>query len=400
MIASPHSPRLRSAGLALALTLAGLIVARYREGIRARFVAVFSGVLGPANPFEPAVVVSHSFTPALVASPAIAHALASPAIAHASVAFPTLKPSSVASSAIAHASVAFPTLKPSSVASSAFVSAETSQLQVGASPRFGRLQSRVAWGPIAVVAYLAILAVSEVAVTFGNPLLVFPLHGGIIILAALHLAGLESRSSPRARTQRLTPFLLAFIAIALIRIISLTLPLASIAPAYRFAFAGIPMTVGALLAARAAHLSWRDIGLVWRAWRLQILVIVVSVALGFIEYAILRPAALGAFPWTATGVVPALVVGLGTGFPEELIFRGVLQTATRPILGRWNWVYVSLVFAVLHIGYQSGPDLVFVFGVGLLYGWIFERTRSIAGTSIGHGLANVVLFFVAANVVA
>ncbi len=106
---------------------------------------------------------------------------------------------------------------------------------------------------------------------------------------------------------------------------------------------------------------------------------------------------MGPFPWVAAGVIPAVVVGIATGAPEELIFRGVLQTATRPILGRLNWIYVSLVFAVLHIGYQSALDLAFVFGVGLLYGWVFERSRSIVGVSIGHGLANVILFFVAPN---
>jgi membrane protease YdiL (CAAX protease family) len=141
----------------------------------------------------------------------------------------------------------------------------------------------------------------------------------------------------------------------------------------------------------------RDVGLVWRKWRMQVAVIAVSMGLGFIEYAILQPAPLGPLPWVAGGVLPAIVVGIATGFPEELIFRGVLQTATRPILGRLNWVYASLVFAVLHIGYMSPIDLVFVFGVGLLYGWVFERSRSIIGISIAHGQANVVLFFIAPN---
>ena len=159
----------------------------------------------------------------------------------------------------------------------------------------------------------------------------------------------------------------------------------------------VPMTVGALLVARASHFSMRDIGLVWRMLWLQVLVIVVSMGLGFVEYAILRPAPLGPLPWLVGGVLPAVAVGLATGFPEELIFRGVLQTATRPIVGRLNWIYVSLVFAALHIGYQSGLDLAFVFGVGLIYGWVVERSRSIIGVAIGHGQANVILFFIAPN---
>jgi membrane protease YdiL (CAAX protease family) len=255
----------------------------------------------------------------------------------------------------------------------------------------------VQWDLIALVAYLALLTIGELAVSFGNPLLVFPLHGGIVGLAALHVAVLEGRSEREAGRHPLTPFLLAFIVVALIRIISYTLPLAAIEPAYRYLAAGVPMALGALLVARAAGYSMRDVGLAWRMWRLQAIVIVASMGLGFIEFAILRPAPIGPFPWAAAGVIPAVVVGIATGLPEELVFRGVLQTATRPILGRLNWIYVSLVFAVLHIGYQSAPDLAFVFGVGLLYGWVFERSRSIVGVSIGHGLANVILFFVAPN---
>ncbi len=191
---------------------------------------------------------------------------------------------------------------------------------------------------IALVGYLALLTTAELAVTLASPLLVFPLHGGIVGLAALHVAWLEGRSDRGAGHARLTPFLLTFIVVASIRIISLTLPLAAIEPAYRYLLAGIPMTLGAVLVARAAPYSMRDVGLAWHRWRLQVVVIVVSMGLGFIEYAILQPAPLGPLPWVAGGVIPAIVVGIAAGFPEELIFRGVLQTATRPILGRWNWI--------------------------------------------------------------
>jgi membrane protease YdiL (CAAX protease family) len=261
----------------------------------------------------------------------------------------------------------------------------------------GERVASVASAQAVMAAYLAALTVAEIAVTFGNPLLVFPLHGAIVGVAAVHVGLLEQRAGRERRLHPLTPFLLAFLLAALIRIISLTLPLSKIDEPFRYVFAGVPMTLGALLVARSAGFSARDVGLVWRVWWLQVAAVLASVALGVIEFAILRPTPMGGFPWTAAGLVPALAVGISTGFPEELIFRGVMQTATRPLLGRWNWVYVSAVFAVLHIGYKSVLDLAFVFGVGLLYGWIFERSRSIVGVAVGHGLANVILFFVAPN---
>jgi membrane protease YdiL (CAAX protease family) len=252
--------------------------------------------------------------------------------------------------------------------------------------------------PVVLALYLVALAFAEYAVTYVNPVLVFPLHGGLLIAIGAYLLSHSEAEHGDVGTRR-APIALALGIAPLIRLISLTLPLAQLDPAFRYVAAGVPMAIGGFLVARAAGFSLSQVGLEWRATKWQVRVVVVSVGLGFVEFLILRPQPLGPLPWTAAGYLPALSIGLFTGFPEELIFRGVMQTATRPFLGRWNWVYVSAIFAVLHLGYQSYVDVLFVFAVGLLYGWVFERTRSIIGVSIGHGVANVVLFFVAPNLV-
>ncbi len=249
-----------------------------------------------------------------------------------------------------------------------------------------------------LIAYLAGLTVAELAVTYINPLLVFPLHGGLIIIAATHVAIVQGQARAPSERRLLGGFLVAFMTAPLIRIISLTLPMGAIDAPVRYVVAGIPMLIGGILAGRVAGLDRRTIGLVWRDTPIQLFVIGISVLIGFVEFAILRPDAIGPLPWVPGGFLPALAVGIFTGFPEEFIFRGVMQGAARPLLGRWNWVYVSCVFAVLHIGYGSISDVVFVFTVGLLYGWVAERTRSILGVSIGHGVANVVLLSVAPNI--
>jgi CAAX protease family protein len=253
--------------------------------------------------------------------------------------------------------------------------------------------------PRVLMAYVVLLAVAELAVTFVNPLLVFPVHGGLLILAGLAFVLAVDGDQSKHTNYAAASVALVLTVAPLIRLISLTLPLVSLEPAYRYVAAGVPIALGGFLAARATGLGRHAIGLVWRKNAWQIATIVVSIGLGFVEFAILRQQPIGPFPWTPVGFGSALSVGIFTGFPEELIFRGVMQTATRPILGRWNWIYVSAIFAVLHIGYQSYIDVLFVFAVGLFYGWIFERTRSIIGISIGHGLANVVLFFVAPNLI-
>jgi hypothetical protein len=49
---------------------------------------------------------------------------------------------------------------------------------------------------------------------------------------------------------------------------------------------------------------------------------------------------------------------------------------------------------VLHLGYQSLLDVMFVFLVALLFALVTEWTRSIWGASLAHDLTNVALFLV------
>jgi hypothetical protein len=79
---------------------------------------------------------------------------------------------------------------------------------------------------------------------------------------------------------------------------------------------------------------------------------------------------------------------------EEMIFRGLLQRSAGDALRRMGVVYVALLFAVLHIGYQSLADFCFVLLVGLFFGWVVQRTRSLLGVTLSHGLTNITLFLI------
>jgi len=57
-------------------------------------------------------------------------------------------------------------------------------------------------------------------------------------------------------------------------------------------------------------------------------------------------------------------------------------------------VLVSLVYAVLNIGYHSALNVLFVFVVSLFFGCAVLRTRSIVGVTMAHGITNVFLFLV------
>ena len=83
-----------------------------------------------------------------------------------------------------------------------------------------------------------------------------------------------------------------------------------------------------------------------------------------------------------SGVVQALVgtmaIGLAPLF-EELLYRGLLQTALVSVLPRRRWVVVlvaSAMFALVHamVPWHALPGL---FVLGVVLGWLYERTGSL-----------------------
>jgi membrane protease YdiL (CAAX protease family) len=80
---------------------------------------------------------------------------------------------------------------------------------------------------------------------------------------------------------------------------------------------------------------------------------------------------------------------------EEVIFRGLLQKKSTDILGVWPGIlYVTLIFAVLHIGNLSLLEVLFVFCIGGLYAVVVKTTKTIIGVSISHTLVNIFFFII------
>jgi LysM repeat protein len=115
---------------------------------------------------------------------------------------------------------------------------------------------------------------------------------------------------------------------------------------------------------------------------------------GLIEYLILQPdPLLTELRWDSVWL-PILILLIFTGLLEEIIFRGMLQSTASQYLGRWGVPYAALVFAVLHFGYRSALNVLFVLAVALLFGSVVQRRGTLLGVSIAHGLTNVSLFLV------
>src|SRR5438094_215085 len=165
------------------------------------------------------------------------------------------------------------------------------------------------------------------------------------------------------------------------------------------ALVSIPLLVSVAAVAYVQRLGPRDLGLLVRPVRevpLQFPVAMTGIPLGRLEYAILRPA-----PWIPSDSLGwllggAVVIFLATGLSEELIFRGILlRRAVEALGGRSGLLYVTAIFASLHIFFLSGFDLLFVFGVGLFYGFVALKTKNLWRVILSHSLGNVILYLVA-----
>ncbi len=213
------------------------------------------------------------------------------------------------------------------------------------------------------------------------------LHG-LLLLAVFLLAAIY-HDGPQAA------FMYAMTLGPLIRLTSLSLPLPRFDLVYWYALVGLPLILAAFFAMRNNRLSRADVGLVLRRPFLQLLIALCGIGLGAIEYIILRPPPLVEEFNLQQIILPALILLIFTGFLEEFIFRGVMQHTGFENFG-WlgGVIYVSVVFAILHIGYASIIDVIFVFSVAVFFAIMTRLTGSIVGVTFAHGLTNIGLFLV------
>jgi len=141
------------------------------------------------------------------------------------------------------------------------------------------------------------------------------------------------------------------------------------------------------------RLSFSELGFKKDKWLKYVLVgIAIGIPIGTVEYLILHPAP--AFPtFGFKYLLRDLVYMVGfVGLGEELLFRGLVQRDLTKALGwKWGVILASLMFAVMHLTWRSVPELVFVFFAGLVFGYLYYRTKSLVMPIVTHGIGNVML---------
>jgi membrane protease YdiL (CAAX protease family) len=205
-----------------------------------------------------------------------------------------------------------------------------------------------------------------------------------VVLIAL--VALSMRPGP---TQRLT---LALAVLPLIRVLSLALPAAIVPIVYWYLEIGLAGTEGVLLVMRRLNLTPHAVGL-RRAPIAEIVIVgLIGAVLGIPAYLIAGRLDLGHGGGLVGLAIASAVVIVFVGFFEELLFRGLIQSAGTALFSRGG-VLLSVAATVLMYSASLNPRyIVFAALVATFFGLVVRRSGSIAGPIAGHaGLALVQL---------
>jgi membrane protease YdiL (CAAX protease family) len=247
---------------------------------------------------------------------------------------------------------------------------------------------------LVVALYASGIVGAEVALAVLGILPGVAAHSVLMLALLNHYVLARADSRQRLPTAAAPDALLVLALVPLLRILSVTMAIEQMPPLYRYAVIGAPL----LLASALAAWTLGGVRLLARlrtwSWQREGPVALAGVPLGLLAFLLAPPA--GALADASPGqlLVASAILIVFTALAEEVIFRGLLQDALAAIFGRAGILGSSLLFASVYL--KAGPTayVALIALVGLAFAWLVERTGSLLGVVIAHGLLNIGLLIV------
>jgi membrane protease YdiL (CAAX protease family) len=236
------------------------------------------------------------------------------------------------------------------------------------------------------LAYLVCLTIIEILGVGIGPVVALVLHAGLILaLFAIYLFKRDSAGQP---------LWLGLVLVSVLRIASLTLPLRLIHPLVWAAVICLPVWLGIGLLRPHLQLSRADLGLRKAKLGWQILIALSGAPIGYLGSLMLHPQPyFREFSWLGLLLGGSLLL-VSIAFTEELLFRGLLLHLAQRSPGAFALPFISAVYAAMYIATRSPGYLIWMGLVGWFWGWCVQKTGSVWGVAVAHGLMLLGLGFV------
>ncbi len=271
-----------------------------------------------------------------------------------------------------------------------------------------------------LIFYLVFICVAEIVTAYGSIQAGILCHIVILFLLFIHSSLISKKQLSINKAQwlyikhqqkpsgllqslinkktQLSSLLLLLTLAPLIRILSLVMPLAHFPRIQWFTIISVALYLSIIVLIKQQKLSLSNHGLRIPKREhvpLEIGIVFAAIPFGIMEFLILRPEPLlSSFSWEGILMV-FLILFLATGLMEELVFRGLLQKKMIELIGSWKGIlFITILFAALHIGNLSWLDVLLVFVIGGVYALVVYKTKTIIGVTLSHTTVNIMLFIV------
>jgi uncharacterized protein len=251
---------------------------------------------------------------------------------------------------------------------------------------------RVGREAYALGAYVGFIAAAEGCIAFVSPFVGTVVYSLLLIVMLTHsvtrFAPEEARGVDSYKLDS-TNAIVALAFLPVLRLVSVTAPVGGGSAAARHLLVGGILLTAIAWAVWVVRLPIASLRPQYPA--LEIGVVGLAVPLIFAAYFAIRPDSFAeGSRWTQLGAA-ALAAALAA-IVEELIFRGFIQSAFARLYGAAAAPFcATALYVIAYLG--ARPIMIVYAGVlGLLFGWVVQRTRSLLGVIVSHALLNVGLF--------
>ena len=237
---------------------------------------------------------------------------------------------------------------------------------------------------IVLVSAVVLLAAADAALVARGHLLAGAVADGALLVLLLNVAAWHRMASGAAASA-----MRALALLALARLVAAGMPTADVSRPAAQLMVALPVGYAAVRLAPLTGVRLRRLfhprSVLRRRERAltDVGVVLAGAALGLIAYELDAPA-LATADSSSTRVALATLAVTVTVVVEELVFRGVVQSALQRIAGRLGAAAATVLFACAYLGGGPAGAVLAIAAAGAVFAYGFARSGNLYGAIAGH----------------